>query len=67
VYSHLKALLPKYACQEYLDCFKMLEDEELYSENAIPQLEDVSNFLKRNHIYIRLHLFIYILFLPSKQ
>ncbi|WAR08198.1 TY3H-like protein [Mya arenaria] len=47
VYDRLKKLMPKYACQEYQNSFNLLEKEGLYSQNAIPQLEDVSNLLKR--------------------
>ncbi|KAK3603311.1 hypothetical protein CHS0354_025916 [Potamilus streckersoni] len=47
VYRHLKELFPAYACKEHNDIFKLLEKECGYSENTIPQLEDVSNFLKR--------------------
>ncbi|XP_045196696.2 tyrosine 3-monooxygenase-like [Mercenaria mercenaria] len=47
VYRELKQLTPKHACLEYLQVFKLLEEECGYSDKAIPQLEDVSNFLKR--------------------
>lgn len=47
VYRSLKLLTPKYACREYLESFRLLEAECGYSEHVIPQLEDVSNFLKR--------------------
>ncbi|KAH3746515.1 hypothetical protein DPMN_180923 [Dreissena polymorpha] len=47
IYERLKTLMPKYACQEYLAAFQLLEKEGLYTAHNIPQLEDVSNFLKR--------------------
>ncbi|KAH3746584.1 tyrosine 3-monooxygenase-like [Dreissena polymorpha] len=47
IYERLKTLMPKYACQEYLTAFQLLEKEGLYTAHNIPQLEDVSNFLKR--------------------
>ncbi|KAL4233456.1 hypothetical protein ACF0H5_008137 [Mactra antiquata] len=48
VYRAVKQLIPKYACIEYVQSFRLLESDCGYSPDAIPQLEDVSNFLKRH-------------------
>nr|WDE40211.1 tyrosine hydroxylase-like protein [Schizocardium californicum] len=47
VYRSLKELYPTYACSQHNRVFKMLEENGLYREDEIPQLEDLSNFLKQ--------------------
>ncbi|KAM9313211.1 tyrosine 3-monooxygenase-like [Gastrophryne carolinensis] len=46
VYKGLSALYPNYACKQYLDAFQLLEKKCGFSENSIPQLQNVSSFLK---------------------
>lgn len=46
MYTKLGALFATHACKEYKEVFKLLEETKLFSPDAIPQLEDVSNFLK---------------------
>ncbi|CAN7994255.1 unnamed protein product, partial [Ixodes pacificus] len=47
VYTGMKALVDTHACQEFVDALNTLEKELHYGPDSIPQLEDVSNFLKR--------------------
>ncbi|GFS75093.1 tyrosine 3-monooxygenase [Trichonephila clavipes] len=47
VYNNLKTFLPTHACKQYLDVFSILEKECGYRGDNIPQLEDVSSFLKK--------------------
>eukprot|EP00210_Caulerpa_lentillifera_P006885 g6582.t1 len=42
VYLHLKELYPLYACKEFNKCFENFK----FSENDVPQLEDISQFIK---------------------
>ncbi|XP_072165164.1 tryptophan 5-hydroxylase 1-like [Diadema setosum] len=46
VFHELSRLYPSYACQEYLRNFNVLRRDCGYREDNIPQLEDVSRFLK---------------------
>lgn len=53
VYTELMTLLPKYACHQHLDAMALLEKECGYSPDNIPQLEDLSNFLKSRILITR--------------
>ncbi|KRZ72698.1 Tryptophan 5-hydroxylase 1 [Trichinella papuae] len=46
VYTQLKMLHQNYACKRYLRNFSKLEEQRLFSEENVPQLQDVSKFLK---------------------
>lgn len=45
VFQELNKLYPSHACKEYLKNLPLLTRYCKYSENNIPQLEDVSRFL----------------------
>ncbi|KAL5293215.1 TH family protein [Megaselia abdita] len=48
VFRTVLDLMPKHACMEYRLVFKKLQDEKIFVEDRIPQLEEMSAFLRRN-------------------
>ncbi|KAJ8262000.1 hypothetical protein GJAV_G00160960 [Gymnothorax javanicus] len=46
VYQTLRSIYPTHACRQYLETLLQLEKDCGYGEDDIPQLRDVSNFLK---------------------
>ena len=51
VYSNLKRLYKTHACYEHNHVFPLLEENCGYSEDNIPQLQQVSDFLKSINIF----------------
>ena len=49
IYNQLNKMYTSCACKEHIEAFKQLEDANIYSPHFIPQLEDVSKFLKSNY------------------
>ena len=54
IYTNLKNLFPTHACKEFNRVLPLLEQHCGYSEDNIPQLEDVSNYLKSKHFWYNL-------------
>jgi hypothetical protein len=50
-------MYPEYACKEHVEALRDLEKAGIYSPEFIPQLEDVSTFLKRKSYFLDLLLF----------
>lgn len=48
VFRTVQDLMPKHACAEYRQVFAKLQDEGIFVEDKLPQLEVMSSFLRRN-------------------
>lgn len=48
VFRTVLELMPKHACAEYRAVFAKLQAENIFVEDHIPQLEEMSNFLRKS-------------------
>lgn len=48
VFNMVKDLMNKHACSEYVAVFKKLEAEDIFVPHRIPQLQEMSDFLRKN-------------------
>lgn len=48
VFKVVKDLMPKHACKEYNKVFAKLEEENIFVETRIPQLQEMNDFLRKN-------------------
>lgn len=48
VFNTVLELMPKHACAEYRRVFKLLQDEGIFTPERIPQLEEMSGFLRKH-------------------
>ncbi|XP_068971586.1 tyrosine 3-monooxygenase isoform X1 [Bombus flavifrons] len=48
VFNTIVDLVPKHACVEYRRAFRKLQEEKIFESHRIPQLQEVSEFLKKN-------------------
>lgn len=46
VFNTVLDLMPKHACMEYRKVFKNLQDEGIFRADRIPQLQEMSDFMK---------------------
>lgn len=47
VFNVVKDLVPKYACREYNQIFKKLEEDGIFNAERIPQLQEMNDFLRK--------------------
>jgi phenylalanine-4-hydroxylase len=47
IYRQLRKLYPTAACKQHIHVLDILEKEGGFSDTAIPQLEDVSRFMRK--------------------
>ena len=67
IYQQLTALYPTHACKQHISALKVLENECNYSENSIPQLEDVSRFLRSTYTMQKIIIFSFLRFNLKKE
>lgn len=48
VFNRVLDLMPKHFCKEYQEVFTRLQAEGIFTPDRIPQLEEMSNFLKKH-------------------
>uniref|UniRef100_A0A182KF52 Tyrosine 3-monooxygenase n=1 Tax=Anopheles christyi TaxID=43041 RepID=A0A182KF52_9DIPT len=48
VFGRVKELMVKHACSEYIAVFRKLEDEKIFVKERLPQLQEMSDFLRKN-------------------
>lgn len=48
VFRTVLDLMPKHACAEYRTVFAKLQNEGIFREDRIPQLEEMSSFLRKS-------------------
>lgn len=48
VFNTVLDLMPKHACREYKAAFSKLQGDDIFVPHRIPQLEEVSNFLRKH-------------------
>jgi hypothetical protein len=49
VFNTVLELMPKHACVEYRRVFKILQDDDIFRPDRIPQLEEMSAFMKSEY------------------
>ncbi|KAH8361346.1 hypothetical protein KR200_007359 [Drosophila serrata] len=48
VFKTVQDLAPKHACAEYRAAFQKLQDEQIFVDHRLPQLQEMSDFLRKN-------------------
>ncbi|XP_034481091.1 tyrosine 3-monooxygenase [Drosophila innubila] len=48
VFRTVQDLAPKHACAEYRVAFQKLQDEQIFVDHRLPQLQEMSDFLRKN-------------------
>lgn len=48
VFNMVKDLMVKHACSEYVTVFRKLEAEGIFVPNRVPQLQEMSDFLRKS-------------------